>query len=214
MTIRPFAIVAFVAISFGTTCAGGGSDSPGTGGDSEHPGRNGGAKQTSSGGNGQTASGGSEDVTVTEGALSGTRLKATWINGSDGSKQFLSWYDSSMMIDCTFNKLATGKAYCLPPSGLQLMFTDPQCTKPIWSYPTAITCLPKYVTALAYDSCSAATSAHVYPVGAPMTGLTSVYMLSANTCSDFSSSIKSYSFYAAGAEVPLTYFVEGQITHD
>lgn len=45
---------------------------------------------------------------------SGSRLKAKWIVGADGSKQFRNWYDSQLGHDCYFNPASDGQTRCLP----------------------------------------------------------------------------------------------------
>lgn len=48
------------------------------------------------------------------GAISGTRLKVRFLQGDDGSKQFLGWRDSLRNESCTFTVAEDGASRCLP----------------------------------------------------------------------------------------------------
>ena len=69
----------------------------------------------------------------------GTRLKANYLAGSDGSQQFLStFHDSKRNEDCAFSKASDGSIRCLPtmgppatPSVYSVYFTDAACTQPV-----------------------------------------------------------------------------------
>jgi hypothetical protein len=45
---------------------------------------------------------------------SGSRLKAKYYAGADGSKQFLGWHDATLDLDCTFQPTADGWVRCIP----------------------------------------------------------------------------------------------------
>lgn len=45
---------------------------------------------------------------------SGSRLKAKWYKGVDGSKQWIGWYDSQRQEECSIARAADGKDRCLP----------------------------------------------------------------------------------------------------
>lgn len=73
---------------------------------------------------------------------SGSRLKARFRAGTDGSREFLGWYDSSLESNCTFFP-HNGKDWCFdqPVTALEpsWSYSDPACTKPVltdylWNY--------------------------------------------------------------------------------
>jgi hypothetical protein len=71
---------------------------------------------------------------------SGTRLKANYYAGSDGSKQFLgNFHDTLRNEDCSFTNpiwLQNGTIFCVPRanSGGSLFYADSACTQPVWAY--------------------------------------------------------------------------------
>src|SRR5262245_27196823 len=66
-------------------------------------------------------------------AQSGSRLKARWIVGTDGSRQFLSWHDSQLNADCTFASASDGSLRCLPVGLQESGFRDAECTQRVFS---------------------------------------------------------------------------------
>lgn len=80
---------------------------------------------------------------VTKQALSGARLKIRFIQGADGSKQFLGWHDTMLNTPCSwrpaksFDATFSNKSYCVPDNMLQGLntssfFTDSNCTQPLF----------------------------------------------------------------------------------
>lgn len=85
-------------------------------------------------------------------AESGARLKALYLNGADGSKQFsMRWFDTARNEECTFRtfSLDGSKSVCLPSYEIVSYvqgYTDASCTSPL--YALIGDCnqkLPKYV---------------------------------------------------------------------
>jgi hypothetical protein len=79
------------------------------------------AEATAPGTSGSAVGGdtGSRDVLAVPDAkaepqTSGTRLKARWIVGDDGSRQFSVWWDAKLGVECQFQDGGDGKRYCLP----------------------------------------------------------------------------------------------------
>jgi hypothetical protein len=63
---------------------------------------------------------------------SGSRLKAKYYVGSDGSKQFSGWHDSMLNVDCSFLPTSDGSFRCVPLSTLAgATFSDSGCTQPL-----------------------------------------------------------------------------------
>ena len=78
--------------------------------------------------------GGSGDAGVdpNEGAHSGTRLKLTWFNFSDGTRQWNSFYDAERKEDCyPYPPWLDGKTYCTPDSNASVVYTDASCSQKV-----------------------------------------------------------------------------------
>lgn len=81
--------------------------------------------------------------------ISGSRIKARYLEGTDGTKQFIGWYDTEKKVNCTFRQassyslgaLASKNYFCLPstaqptkpgnPPIKEVLYLDPQCTQPV-----------------------------------------------------------------------------------
>lgn len=62
---------------------------------------------------------------------SGDRIKARWLVGDDGSRQFLGWWDSELGTECEWLTADDGAHRCLPVTEVQVdHFSDPGCTVP------------------------------------------------------------------------------------
>ena len=62
---------------------------------------------------------------------SGTRLKARYYVGADGSKQFVGWRDTMRNEDCGFQKTDDGTLRCLPAPSYVVYYADAGCTQPL-----------------------------------------------------------------------------------
>lgn len=101
--------------------------------------------------------GGSDSVAAARAETSGTRLKAKVTTGSDGSKLYDAevLYDSTLDVDCKFEKASDGMQRCLPtapPTWVtdnSVVFTDDKCMNGIVGlFPAPQGCaqsVPKYV---------------------------------------------------------------------
>lgn len=73
-------------------------------------------------------------VGATREALSGTRLKARYVVGDDGSRSPLGFFDTARSEACTFQNAEDGKLRCLPTDDLAAvlpkMFVDSACRIP------------------------------------------------------------------------------------
>jgi hypothetical protein len=149
---------------------------------------------------------------------SGTRLKAKWRVGDDGSREFAGWHDSQLDLDCYFGVAADGVDRCLPYSAglLPTYYSDAACTKllgmagkPPQGCPTPA--IAKHIARSA-DSCGGA-ALRIYQVGAQVTPQ-SVYMLSGSNCVAFAIDPSTYLWYPILAEVPASSFVGSKIEID
>lgn len=150
--------------------------------------------------------------------VSGTRLKAKYITGDDGSKAYLPgvWYDSERQEDCTFVRAADGQQRCLPTANTVTIsptyFSDVICTHPIASAPTG--CTPQYVVSYDAASCSGADSLtyHLHAISVAM-NLATLYSKGPGGCTG-SAAPAGYKYYAPQGEVPAASFVGGTVKTD
>jgi hypothetical protein len=108
---------------------------------------------------------------------SGTRLKANYWAGSDGSKQFTGWHDSQRKEDCSFTNAADNTTRCMPNNAYSsTFFVDSACSQPVY---VSGDCnpVPGYVTSAALTSTfpSAGYNAHIFPIATPTTTVTAAY---------------------------------------
>jgi len=149
--------------------------------------------------------------------VSGSRLKARYIAGEDGSKSYLpgQWYDTERQENCFFQTAADGKKRCLPAETLKESlpyFIDAACTATgaYRNTPACTTPPPDY--ALTYSGPVCSTVVKVHQVGAQHLG--PVYYIDAfGQCSDLGDT-DGWDFFSLGAEIPPTEFVAGAEAHD
>ena len=64
------------------------------------------------------------------GGTSGSRLKARYYEGADGSRlPLLHLYDTELKTACSYRQASDGKWRCLPPTVIASYFSDAGCTK-------------------------------------------------------------------------------------
>lgn len=142
---------------------------------------------------------------------SGSRLKANWYVGSDGSKQFAGWHDSQLNIDCNFGTATDGTTRCLPsPSGVTIgtsdYFSDSGCSQVLGitdgcGHPTPTAITVTTTSAAGATNCSSTTQ--TFAVGPQFTG--TVYQGTPASCSQISSALATdlanewFAFYSLGA---------------
>ena len=143
---------------------------------------------------------------------SGSRLKARYYAGDDGSKQYAGWRDTQRNEDCGFAVASDGLLHCMP-SGAYVngLFVDAGCSQALASAPKGCAA-PAY--SIAYDGSTACASGRqrVYLGGAKFTAAT-VYAMSGGTCTGSSSAPfgASIDLYFVGAEVPPSNFVSAVV---
>jgi len=103
--INPDPVASGASSSADGTSANGTSTTAGVGGATS-------ASSTATSGAGGNGAGGSEMGPA--GYTSGSRLKAHYFVGADGSRQFRAWYDSQLDILCDWARATDGKTRCLP----------------------------------------------------------------------------------------------------
>jgi len=185
----------------------------------------GGMAQTGSGGMGQGGSnfdaGGIWDALTdpvpdaSADPTSGTRLKAKYRMGADGSKEYINgtWFDSQRNEDCSFATAMDGQLRCLPNLAqayvVESIFSDASCTKPVAT--VSDSCTHKYAIAYETAVCMAGSQAiRVYNLGAQVS---TIYYKSGANC--FAGTISPPSkYYSLGTEVLPSSFVSATIGID
>jgi len=210
------AAVASAGASTGNGGAEGASGAAATGGSRA----SGGSKPTG-GATAIAATGGTSIVdpvpTASADPINGTRLKAKYREGADGSKEFLTyqWWDSGRNEDCTFTATADGSTRCLPQAAgsASAYYADSTCSGELAlvTLATCSTLTSRYVTK--FDSTSGCSLARIFGLGARYTG--TVYSKSGTSCAEVSAStmtaFAAYGFYPVGTEIPLSSFVAGTV---
>jgi hypothetical protein len=137
--------------------------------------------------------------------MSGSRLKARYYVGDDGSKQFVGWYDSQRKENCGFMMAGDGVLRCLPTmfAAAGSYFSDSACTSPLFATATASCVNPGATYGYKLDSCS-------YTV-VQLTKVTpaNVYIGSGTTCTAIASTSTASLTFFTGTEVAASSFEKG-----
>jgi hypothetical protein len=143
--------------------------------------------------------------------VSGTRLRARYFAGDDGTRQWNGWYDSERDEECNFTfgnlRASDGTIRCLPLFGSVRLnaYADPMCTQPVAIvYPATTPCTPKYGIA---ETETCPTLETVYTVSAYTPS--QVYNKGLDPCGPDPIDLSVYTFYRADTLVPPSAFVEG-----
>lgn len=157
--------------------------------------------------------------------VSGSRLKAYYHVGEDGSKAYDNghWWDSTRGEDCYFQPASDGKLHCLPttPTTTAVVFyyIDDKCTQAVIEATNG--CGFKYVVdySLPAPGCGTQGGAKILSVNGPvMLDISTkffAYSKQSNVCAPTLLNVNPSSTYlAVGQEIPPTAFVSGSIAHD
>ncbi len=147
------------------------------------------------------------------GPLSGDRLQAQWINGSDGSRQFAGWVDTETMYPCEFTTLHESSLRCVPGlivRPMDIRYADDECRKPA-VIGTGTKMPPKYFTWLSNDYKEAGLLAF------RLSG--SSFEFAGTFRARFSSGCHKIGLevtgtYPAAVELPVDFFVEGTLSQE
>lgn len=141
---------------------------------------------------------------------SGTRLRAKYFVGSDGSRQFNGWHDSQRNEDCSFGTASDGMTRCLPRGATTgAYFADSGCSQ-VLAYVPKAGCTPPGPYALSYVTTCPGGSKVLSLGPAITTG--NVYVGSPGSCigQPISAALSGlYDFYSTGGEVAPSGFVAG-----
>ena len=145
-----------------------------------------------------------------DGARSGTRLKLTWFDFSDGARQWDGFYDAQRKETCyIYQDWIDGKSYCAPDYGGSIVFTNATCTAKVAEfYKDGCAAGPRpYAMEWEYTPCDS-KPAHLFVRGSRV-GLGQYYYKGSDgVCNGPYTTSTSYEYYALGAEVAPTELVE------
>lgn len=181
------------------------------------------AEATAPGTSGSTAGGdaGSRDVLAVPDAraepqTSGTRLKARWLVGDDGSRQFSAWWDSKLGIECVYQDGGDGKRYCLPIGAPSTEYGEGGVKTPTGA-PLAVVgkaaCYDrKFVVTINRSTTGCIVAARVWMTGNAWNGPA---MAQGGSISyDANKAPSQLYFYELGDPVPLSTFVSASVATD
>lgn len=142
---------------------------------------------------------------------SGTRLKARWYVGADGSRQFVNWYDSELGTECYFQDSGDGVLRCLPIVRASVHYTDETCSRLLFSSVTSA-CgeTPLTIGAVPVKVSGACAPQYKYYKPSAKTVPTQVFALSGSECIAQEIDPK-LTYWTAGAALPVSSFVAGEI---
>ncbi len=149
---------------------------------------------------------------------SGSRIKAKWLVGDDGSRQHQGWYDSQREEDCNWASATDGSQRCLPIGGVASSistFTNSTCTVRIFQNTT--TCVNLGLAYIPVSGCSAVFpySYELHTLSAPLTAGTVTYGMSDDSCVEFSVIPDNiYTYHSSTGAIPPSSFARGTTQTD
>lgn len=157
---------------------GGEAGQTGAGGNAAAP-EGGNAAQPLAGVGGEAGAGGAA-TTMTDGWLSGSRLRAVLYTVGD-AKLFHTWHDIQLDVDCTFTVDSEGTERCLPTMNVgYAVYRDSKCTTPVLVLNDGDT--TPDTSAEPYQPFECGKGARYLKVGADATGVTDLYSNSSGDC--------------------------------
>jgi hypothetical protein len=138
-----------------------------------------------------------------EGARSGSRLKLTWFDFTDGTRQWNGFFDAERKESCyPYASWPDGNTYCTPTSYASIVYTDAGCSQKIgqvYRDPSCVEPPPTYLLEYHYAACNSGPQ-HLYLRGGATTAATYYVREYDGTCAGpYSGS--AYDFYALSGEV-------------
>lgn len=150
-------------------------------------------------------------------AESGTRLKATYTIGADGSKSYHDgyWWDSLRQENCVMLPVDETTDVCIPfyEASAAPYFQDALCTIATWRLSgSEAQCnkIPTYAYWHQFDSCGTITPYTIYAIGEPIS-LVDVYT---NIGGDCIKSMQNGAVFHALTAIPTSAFVTASHAHE
>jgi hypothetical protein len=144
-----------------------------------------------------------------DGVRSGSRLRAVFIAAADGERQFQTFHDRELGVDCWFQG---DPPRCLPDVASTSLFRDAACSEPLLQVtPSTDVCttLPDWIGVVDPDGCGGFT--RIFARG-PETALEVLFYVNPTTGECVSApASQAFDYHAAGDELPLYGFVAGEL---
>jgi hypothetical protein len=151
-----------------------------------------------------------------EPATDGSRLKAEYNVGADGSRQFAGWWDSQRNEECAFQPFADGSQHCVPlyTGVIQLGFSDSSCSSALFAIALS-TCPDPATVKYALSGAAWGCTAFSYAAVESLTLATPDKIFSGTpaACVDVTASYKPVYNFFTGTEIPLSSFVAATKQH-
>jgi hypothetical protein len=143
---------------------------------------------------------------------SGSRLKAKYLSGGDGSKQFLfEFHDTERNEDCSFKLASDMKTRCLPDGRKAELYADAACTQPVIAEKPACTYVVEELQPLPPNGCTMVLPKPRFRIltksTTPVPGSTIIYVNN-GTCQSLTVASNYEGTLFTSAEVAPTSFVE------
>lgn len=150
-------------------------------------------------------------VTEAKANESGSRLKARWYAGADGSRQFVNWYDTELGTECYFQDIGDGVLRCLPSVTASVHYTDSACSRLLFSDITS-PCgeTPMTIGAVPVKIGGACAPQYKYYRPSAKTVPTQVFALSGTDCVAQPAD-PGLTYWTAGAAMPIASFATADI---
>jgi hypothetical protein len=139
-----------------------------------------------------------------DGARSGTRLKLTWFDFSDGTRQWDGFYDAQRKEPCyIFQNWTDGKAYCVPDYSGSIVYTNATCTSKVAEVYKGSSCqqpVQPYALEYVHTPCESKPD-RLWVLGAKQPLASYYYKTTDGACMGPYTTSTSYDYYALGGEV-------------
>lgn len=154
---------------------------------------------------------GSADETAAPPYRSGQRLRAVVDDDGHGATAFVTWRDTALATDCSFDRAADGELRCLPHTNVVGAFLDEGCTQPIVaSWPGQDACeATTWATALVDPSACAEPALRILARGASL-GPGPAYVSTLAGCLRLGSGQR----FEVASEVPPSRFARATVVHE
>jgi hypothetical protein len=141
-----------------------------------------------------------------DGYVSGSRLRVRYLQGSDGSKQAIGWYDTVLEDTCEFFG-DNDTRYCLPGvpqlGGFVPLYANSTCTSPAMRVPDGCAGA-KFVRSGGASACPVAGNIQVVPA----VQLTTIYQINGGQCVQVT---QPTAYQATGPALPYSQFVSATV---
>jgi hypothetical protein len=142
--------------------------------------------------------------------VSGSRVRAVFIVGDDGSKMLHSWWDNQRKETCGWRLVQNGDFRCLPAMAVAgYIFADAACTRLVSSWTLNCQDVPDLlsVTRTETTPCGTTYSETIHTRGAEWTG--DIYVSTGALCS-LATRVPMTVYHEVGGEATLSMFAQGE----